>query len=289
MSTNNSSSPFDFPIDILRCIIEFAVWNDTETAQTLELVNHAFRIWAGPAAYRTVLLHSPSTLIGFSELFRAAPGPSSTHATTITRDTDFYAKNVQYLGIFKPKVPESVLEPIFLICTGVVTLELQNVAFKRSQACAMRPRQFILPAFTGSPLEPSLFENVTHLWINSADLYVKGVPPQIKCIAVLRSIDITPSYNWLANILSLPELKMLVFNLFSASRSIQFSPRIYWSTYLSGVRDERIVIRNSFMRSSESESRLALCRGVSVWELALHDGERHPAFFDSKPTSEMYL
>jgi hypothetical protein len=295
MSTENNSSPFDFPIDILRCIVEFAVWNDTETAQILELVNRAFRLWAGPAAYRTVILRSPSTLIGFSELLRAAPVPSSVHATAITRDTEFYAKNVKYLGIFKPKVPESVLDPIFSICTGVVTLELENVTFKRLEACAMRPQEIIIPTNITNSLETSLFENLTHVWTSIITPTLKSFLPRLKCLAILFPIDL--DLNQMEKIFTvreLPELEMLVLNLHALRRPRYKHPppqlpQQIWNDVLLGVKDGRIVIRNSFMYNSEPESTVALRMGISIWELALLDGHRHPAFAGSTLTPPKYL
>ena len=291
MSTDRS--PFDFPVDILRCIVEFAGWNDIRTAQSLELVNRAFRLWAGPAVYRTVLLPSPSELIGFSELVRAAPAPSSPHATGIARDTDFYANSVKYLGIFKPRVLDSVLDPIFRVCSGLITLEAEGVAYYGgAEECTMRPRQFILPTNYMSRFPSSLFANLTHLWSNVLTYpnYV-DLPLQLKCLAIPLWIHNPRSaIPFLNMVLALPQLALLVLNLHPSNEFKQGpQPVDVWSGSLSQLIDERIIIRNAFGPHTQSESRLALQTGVSIWEIALRDGRRHPIFGNGRLALENYL
>lgn len=280
------SLSFDFPIDILCYIIEFAVWNDYKTAQNLELVNRTFRTCTGPSFYKTVLLHSPSSLIGFSELIRTAPAPGLEYATAITRNTDFYAKSVRYLSIHKPRVPEYIFEPIFFVCTGVVTLELEGV-WLGQEPLAMRPKQYIQPSSSMSSIPLSTFENVTHLWSNVPFHPINSMlPAQLKCVGLLLlSSDFDKDYLWLERVQNLPSLRLFIltvqpshYGLYRQSNLYLSSPRILWERASPVLRDERIVLRFKNDVFQESEVQMARRLGMSVWELALLDGARHPDF-----------
>lgn len=280
-STTMSNNPttFNFPTDIIRCIIEFATWNDYKTAQNLELVNHNFRIWTGPAFYQTVLLHTTSSLIGFSELIRSALESSPDHATSIARDNEFYARNVRCLGISRSKVPRSIFEPIFLVCSSVEILELDGVVL--SGTVTMKPTEYITPTNHINIVPLYALENVTHLWSNVPHHYTSlSFPPRLTHLGLIfLTSDLLNFATWLRRVLALPLLEVLILTFQEPAASINeppVTPSIFWEIFFTDFLDSRLVVRAKKGYELESESQRAREMGMSIWTYALQDGKRHP-------------
>lgn len=274
------------PIEIIRDIVEFACRNDAATAARLDRVCFAFRQWIGPLLYQVVVLHDPSSLIGFIETVLSAPLVSK----GVQRDRDFYATYVEYVSIRNARLPAHHLHVIYEICTGIKTLELdddRDLELVRHDAA--QPRELILTRQLGKFTEnvPMLSE-LESMWI------VEAIPlPPTRTLGLQRlgfSIRVMELYwlrksGWFARIKQeLPALQMLVINLSQGQYLLSrrttanhvFSPSDVWATdIMKDVVDSRIYIRPVHPSAEQLVIHSRELR-EDLWTLALRDAVRHP-------------
>ena len=199
---------------------------------------------------------------------------------------------MRYLSLSRPRVPDSVLEPIFTVCSGVQTLVLDGVHLGFG-TITMRPTQYIIPVNYMSVTPLITLENVTHLWSSVPYHHTMiWLPPRLKCLAILIvSTDLRDNPLWLQKARQLPSLKLLVMTFHSPAfkrNQLIPTPRDLWERVFTDIHDERIVIRVKVGYTS-IEAEVARRTGVSIWEVALLDAERHPDFSDHKISCLEYL
>lgn len=292
------------PVEIVRDVFEFAAWSDKRTAVALDRVSRTLHAWMSRPIYEEVILHEPYSLVSFSEVIRQAPGiPHSSespehvpglHARplSIARDFAFFRDTVKYLSVMYANIPFHNIENIFIVCTGVRVLEIDN-PYLPFPSTTMQPSELILGGIKPDIFVSQMFRNVTRLWLASTSPATTGIleyPPQLVYIAIPLRVKYGGQRRHegdetrLLTAMTLTSVKLIIINIeksyiYLTTKSQYLAPpraEQIWRDVLFHIQDSRLLVRVPEDLAKEPE--LARKQGISVWDRAILDGTRHPVF-----------
>lgn len=296
------------PIEIVQDIFEFAAWSDKRTATTLDCVSRTVHGWMTRPIYEEVILHNPSSLLTFAEVIRQAPpvphspeSPSPLEhipelhapALSIARNLAFFRDTVKYLSVMHVSIPFHHVRHIFIVCAGVRVLEIDNPSLPFPPT-AMQPSELILSGIKLDMFVDQMFRNITRLWFSSPSAITRIVeyPPQLEYIAIPLRVTSGGGYRRtyvedearLYTVMALPTVELIIINILKHYTYLTTRPQVWippraedvWRDVLYQIQDSRLLVRVPEELAKEPD--LARNRGMSVWDLAISDGMRHPGF-----------
>ena len=299
----------EMPVEIVRDVFEFAAWSDKQTAIALDRVNRTLHGWMSRPIYEEIVLHEPYSLVTFSEVIRQAPGiPHSSEspcppeyfpglharALSIARDFAFFRDTVKYLSVMNVNIPFHNVQNIFITCTGIRVLEIDN-PYLPFPSTTMQPSELILGGIKPDIFVRPMFRNVIRLWLSTTIPAITGIleyPPQLVSIAIPLRVASGGSHRrknefdetHLRTVMTLPSVKLIIINIVKGYIYLTTNPRYLaapgaeevWRDFLYHIQDSRLLVR--VPKDLTKEPELARKQGISVWDRAMLDGTRHPMF-----------